>query len=208
MLKIAVFASGKGSNFKAILDSIKNGTIHNARVVVVISNNADAGAFRIAQENGIPTAHMNRKLFETDDAYTEAVLAMLKRHGVNFIVLAGYMKKIGSTIIAAYRNRILNIHPALLPAFGGKGMYGMFVHQAVIASKMKTSGATVHVVDEEYDRGPIVLQKSVEVSDNDTPETLAAKVLTIEHELYPEAIRLFAEGCVTIHNRTVTKSNR
>lgn len=203
MLNIAVFASGKGSNFKAILDAIDNGRIPNARIVIVISDNSDAGALAIGRGYGIPSLHISRKNFESDNLYTAAIQKALSHHGANFIVLAGYMKKIDPSIVRAYRHRILNIHPALLPSFGGKGMYGIHVHEAVLAAKQKQSGATVHLVDEEYDRGPIVLQKRVNITDNDTPESLATKVLEIEYQLYPEAIRLFAEGSIRIddHDR-------
>ncbi len=205
LLKIAVFASGKGSNFKAILDAIKNGAIPNTEIVVVISNNPDAGALATARDEKIPAIHCSRKQFESDEAFTGALLKTLDDYGVNFIVLAGYMKKVDAELVRKYRNRIVNIHPALLPAFGGPGMYGMHVHEAVIKSGNRISGATVHIVDEEYDRGPIVLQRTVGVSNDDSPETLAAKVLKIEHQIYPEAIRLFAEGTVQVHNHEVTK---
>ncbi len=197
-LNIAVFASGRGSNFKAIIDAIKHGSIRNAKVVVVISNNSDAGALQIARENGIPGVHLSRKHFSSDESFTTALLQTLRAHRTNLIVLAGYMKKIDPAVIRAFRSRIINIHPALLPAFGGTGMYGMRVHEAVIERKAAVSGATVHVVDEEYDHGQILLQKTVAVDPADTPESLAAKVLKIEHDIYPQAIRLIAEGQITL----------
>jgi len=197
-LNIAVLASGKGSNLKALLDAVKAGKIRQARVCIVISNNPDAGALQIARADGIPWLHLSRQQFESDEAFNAALLSALTRHGVNFIALAGYLKKIHPSIIRAYRNRIINVHPALLPAFGGPGMYGKFVHEAVIKSRAPVSGATVHVVDELYDHGVIILQKSVPVTPGDTPETLAARVSAVEHEIYPEAIRLFAEGKVKI----------
>ena len=206
-LNIVVFASGRGSNFKAILEAIEDGKVHNARIVLVISNNADAGALATAREHNIPALHLSRKQFESDASFNLAILKTLRNHRANFIVLAGYMKKIDSVIIREFRNRILNVHPALLPAFGGNGMYGMFVHQAVIASKAKVSGATVHIVDEEYDHGPIVLQRRLEVAKDETPDTLAEKVLQVEHEIYPEAIRLFAEGRVKIEDQHVAIVN-
>ena len=202
-LNIAVLASGRGSNLKAILDAVRSGTIRRARVSLVISNNPDAGALQIARVNGIASLHLSRQQFESDEAFNTALLSALTRHGVNFIALAGYLKKIHSSIIQAYRNRIINVHPALLPAFGGPGMYGKFVHEAVIKSGAAISGATVHVVDEQYDHGAIILQKSVPVAPDDTPETLAARVSAIEHEIYPEAIRLFAEGKVKIEEQHV-----
>ena len=204
MLKIAVFASGRGSNFKAILDAIESGIIRNAKIVVVLSNNSDAGALTTASEHNIPAVHCSRKQYYSSDAFVHALLKVLEEHGANFIVLAGYMKKIDTALILRFKNRIVNVHPALLPAFGGPGMYGMHVHEAVIKSDSKVSGATVHIVDEEYDRGAIVLQRSVNIEENETPETLASKVLIVEHQLFPEAIRLFAEGKVRIHNHSVT----
>ena len=203
-LNIAVFASGKGSNFLAILQAIQEGRIQNAEIVLVISNKVDAGALDIARANNIPAAHLDRKQFASEEECTTAVLKTLEHYKVNFIVLAGYLKKLSGDVVRRYRNRIVNIHPALLPAFCGKGMYGIHVHEAVINSGAKTTGATVHLVDEQYDRGSIVLQRTVEVANDDTPETLAEKVLNIEHQLYPEAIRLFTEGKVKVNGQTVT----
>ena len=203
-LNIAALASGKGSNVRAILEAIRDGSIRNAAIVAVISNNSDAGALEIARVHGIPAVHLSRKQFDSDEAFNTALLETLRTYHVNFIVLAGYMKKIDPVIIQRFRNRIVNIHPALLPAFGGNGMYGMHVHEAVIAQKAPLSGATVHIVDEEYDRGPIVLQQAIPVASDDTPETLAAKVQQLEHELYPEAIGLFAQGKISIDGRHIT----
>ncbi len=193
MLRIAIFASGKGSNVRAILDAIRDGRIQQAEIVVVISNNSDAGALEIARSHGIPARHLSRRQFDSDSAFDDALLSLLRDMKVTLIVLAGYMKKVSDAIIAAYRNHIINIHPALLPAFGGQGMYGMRVHEAVIASGATESGATVHLVDETYDHGAILLQRKVPVDPADTPASLAAKVLAVEHVLYPEAIRLIAE---------------
>ncbi len=206
-LNIAIFASGKGSNFKAILDAIYSGTIRNSRIALVISNNSDAGALTIAQENNIPALHISRKQFDSDEKLNKTLLGILNDHKINFILLTGYMKRIDPVIIQAFKNRIVNIHPALLPKYGGSGMYGIHVHETVIANKEKISGASVHIVDEEYDHGPIVLQKTVPVEANDTPETLAARVLQIEHEIYPEAIRLFAEGKIKVNGQKVSISN-
>ncbi len=204
MLNIAAFGSGRGSNFQAILTAIQQGTIPDARICLAVSNNSGAGLLEIARANGIPVAHLSRKNFEGEPEFEEALLDTLQRHGTNFIALAGYMKQVPARVIAAYRDRIVNIHPALLPRFGGKGMYGIHVHEAVIAAGERVSGATVHLVDEDYDRGPIVLQRTVSVAADETPESLAAKVLTIEHTIYPEALRLFAAGKIVIHHRTVT----
>jgi len=207
MLNIAVFASGKGSNFRAIQTAILNGSIRKAKIVLVISNNSDAGALVAAREFDVSAVHLSRKQFATDDEFNAALIRTLETHGVNFIVLAGYMKKIDSSLIQRFKNRMLNIHPALLPAFGGSGMYGMHVHEAVIAQKAYITGATVHLVDEEYDHGAIVLQRTIAVMPDDTPQTLAAKVQRIEHDLYPEAIRLFADGQIKIDGQHVTVLN-
>lgn len=179
---------------------MRRGEIPGASVRVVISNNSHAGILDIARANGIPAEHISEKQFRSHDEFVEHVLATLCKHEVNLIALAGYMKRIPSRIIGGYRNRIVNIHPALLPKFGGAGMFGMHVHEAVIAAKEKVSGATVHVVDEEYDRGPILVQRQVSVAPDETPASLAEKVLPIEHELYPEALRLIAEGKLLSNN--------
>ncbi len=205
-MNIAVFASGRGSNLMAILNAIKEGKL-NARVSVVISNNSNAGALEIARANGIDALHISRKQFSSEEDYVNRILCELKSRNIELIVLAGYMKKIPPEIIREYPNRILNIHPALLPAFGGLGMYGMNVHKAVIDYGVKITGVTVHIVDEEYDHGPIVMQRAVEVRDDDTPETLAERVLKVEHEIYPQAIKLFVEGKVKISGRKVIIKN-
>lgn len=183
---------------KAILDAIDSGFIPDAQIALVISNNSDSGALQIARSRSIAGLHLSRKQFDSDDSFVRTLLSRLEEHRVNFIVLAGYMKRIPAAIVQAFRDRIINIHPALLPSFGGPGMYGRFVHEAVIRSGVSFSGATVHVVDEEYDRGRIILQRSISLDPGETPDTLAAKISSIEHELYPEAIRLIAEGKVII----------
>lgn len=194
VLNIAVFGSGRGSNFHAILSAMKRGEIPGAHISVVVSNNSSAGILGVARTNGIPGLHISRKQFASEEEFVDRLLSALDAYDVNFIVLAGFMKKIPARVIQRFRNCIINIHPALLPEFGGEGMYGTRVHKAVIASGEKFSGATVHLVDEEYDHGRVVLQKCVNVEPRDTPETLAAKVLEIEHEIFPKAIRMFAEG--------------
>ena len=193
MLNIAVLGSGRGSNLQAILSAMHQGKIPNARVCLVLSNNSGAGILEIARNNSLPALHVSRQHYQSEEAFVTALLGILESHRVNLIVLAGYMKQIPPRVIAAYRNRILNVHPALLPSFGGKGMYGMRVHEAVLAARSTQSGATVHLVDEEYDHGTIVLQERVDISPDETPETLAMKVLTLEHALLPEAIRRFSE---------------
>jgi len=201
-MNIAVFASGRGSNFQAILNAIDEGRLP-ARVTLLVSNNSDAGALDLARSQNIPAFHLSPKQFASEEAYVQQLLALLQQHNIELIALAGYLKKVPSVVIERYRNRILNIHPALLPSFGGPGMYGHHVHEAVIAAGVKVAGATVHLVDEEYDRGPIVHQKTINVLSDDTAETLALKVLKIEHEIYPEVLAAFARSRVKIEGRKV-----
>ena len=199
MLNVVVFGSGRGTNFKAVLDAIADGSIPLARISLVISNNATAGILDIARSGNIPALHISQKQFETEETFVPALLETLRSHGTDLVVLAGYMKRLPPPVVHAYRNRIINIHPALLPKFGGHGMYGIHVHEAVLAAHETVSGATVHLVDEEYDRGPVLLQRTVPVLPEDTPETLAARVLVAEHQLLPDAIRLFSEERVDIN---------
>jgi phosphoribosylglycinamide formyltransferase-1 len=199
-LNIAVFASGRGSNFEAIARAIREGRIPGARIALLIASTPAAGAVGLAGQYGIPARHIAREQFPADEEFEASLIAALEERDVNFIVLAGYVKKIGPRIIERFRNRIINVHPALLPDFGGPGMYGRRVHEAVLASGRTESGATVHMVDEQYDHGAVVLQKRVPVEEGDTPESLAARVLRVEHELYPEALRLFAEGKVVAND--------
>ncbi len=201
-LRIAVFASGRGSNLEAILRAIDRGRL-DACVCAVISNRATAGALQIASRRRIPAYHLSQKQFPDQESFDAEVLSVLRNHDTNFIALAGYLKKLSPTIVRAYPNRILNIHPALLPAFGGKGMYGHHVHEAVLAYGCKVTGVTVHIVTEEYDAGPPIIQRCVEVRDDDTPETLAARVLRVEHRVYPQALQYFAEGRVRVEGRLV-----
>lgn len=196
-LKLGVFASGRGSNFQAIYSAITDGTL-NAEVQLVISNSADAGALDFSREKGIAAKHLDRKQFVSAAEYDKVLLATLAEYDVDFIVLAGYMKLIRPAIVTAFSNRILNIHPALLPAFGGKGMYGHFVHEAVLAYGCKVSGVTVHLVDNKYDHGPVILQQPVPVEEADTPEELAARILTFEHQVFARALQLFAEERVQV----------
>ena len=198
MLRIAVLGSGRGSNFAAIMRALAEGVIPNAQVCVVVSNNSGAGILELARSHGLPAVHLSHKQFADEHQFVEALLALLTTHRVNLVVLAGYMKRLHPAVIGAYRNRIVNIHPALLPKFGGAGMYGHHVHEAVIASGERVSGATVHLVDEEYDHGKILLQQTITLSGEETPASLAEKVLRIEHQLYPEALRQIAEGHISL----------
>jgi phosphoribosylglycinamide formyltransferase 1 len=198
MVTIAVFGSGRGSNFRAILRALDEGRLPDTRVACVISNNSAAGILDTAREHSIPAFHLSSKNFPADEVYIESLLSLLRSHETNLIVLAGYMKLLPKRLIQAYRGRILNIHPALLPRFGGRGMYGIHVHEAVLAAGESESGATVHFVDEVYDHGTVILQRRVPVLPGDTPETLGARVLTIEHELYPEVLRGIVCGEIAV----------
>ena len=193
MLSIAVFASGRGSNFRALFDSIQKESIQ-ARIRLLISNNSDAGAIEFARSVGIRALHLSQKKFSLQQDFVAAILGALRENDIDLIVLAGYMKKIDPEVVAVYHGRIINIHPALLPEFGGHGMYGRHVHEAVIRAGKKNSGATVHYVDEEFDHGNIILQERVPVLENDTPELLAARVLKVEHMILPMAVKQIANA--------------
>jgi len=201
-MRLAVFASGGGTNFQAILDAVDAGTLP-ATPVCCVSNTPDAGALDRAERHDVPT-HVVSPADHADAAtFGRALLDRLAQHDATFVALAGYMVKVPPNVVDAYRARMTNVHPALLPAFGGKGMYGMRVHEAVLDYGVHWTGVTVHLVDEEYDHGPIVLQEPVPVYAEDTPESLADRVKTVEHRLYPYALRLFAEDRVEIDDRTV-----
>ena len=169
-----------------------------ARIVLVLSNNSTAGILEIARARAIPAVHVSRKQYASEEAYTSALLAAFRMHDTGLIVLAGYMKQLPAPVVAAFRHRIINIHPALLPEFGGAGMYGIHVHEAVLAAHRTVSGATVHLVDDEYDHGSIVLQERIPVLPDDTPSSLAERVLQVEHRILPGAIRLFAEERISV----------
>ena len=191
-LNVGVLASGGGSNLQSIIDRARAGAL-DADVVVVISNNSGAGALDRARNAGIDAIHVSALTEGGADAADERIVEEFRRHRVDLVALAGYMKKVGPALIEAYRGRILNIHPALLPKFGGKGMYGMHVHTAVIAAGETGSGPTVHYVDDRYDHGNIIDQIRVPVYPDDTPESLQKRVLAMEHELYPRVIQNIAE---------------
>ncbi len=198
---IAVLISGRGSNFIAIQQRIEAGSLP-ARIACVISSRADAPGLAFATERGIPTLVMPGKE-QPEAKIATFLLETFRKYDVALVVLAGFLRKIPRAVVEEWPDRIINIHPALLPSFGGKGMYGRRVHEAVLAYGCKVSGATVHLVSAEYDTGPPVLQRCVPVYDDDTPETLAARVLQVEHELLPEAVALFARGQVVVSGRTV-----
>jgi nicotinate-nucleotide pyrophosphorylase (carboxylating) len=191
-LRLGVLASGGGTNLQSILDRIGEGAL-DADVVAVISNNSRAKALDRARALGIPALHVSAATEGSFDAADERIEAEFLSRGADLIVLAGYMKKVGPALLGAFRGRIINIHPALLPQFGGDGMYGMRVHEAVIAARARESGPTVHVVDDRYDHGAILAQRKVEVLPGDTPETLQRRVLEVEHEILPDTIRKLGE---------------
>lgn len=198
-IHIAVFASGRGTNFSAVHGVLQSRPDVPARIVLCVSNNPEPGAFLYAREHGIPTVRLSPKMFpDNPAAYERQLLQLLREYHVDLILLAGYMRKLPSGVVEAYRNRIMNVHPALLPEFGGEGMYGMNVHRAVLDAGRTESGPTVHLVDEEYDSGPIIARQRVPVRPDDTPESLAERVLQAEHELLPktviEAVRRLARG--------------
>jgi phosphoribosylglycinamide formyltransferase-1 len=201
-LRLGVLVSGHGTNLQAIIDNCQEGRL-DAEVVVVISDNPEAFALERARRASIPAVVVNRADFSSKADFDRAVLRELQQRNVELIILAGYMRIIGRGLLEAYRGRMMNIHPALLPAFGGRGMTGSKVHQAVIDHGAKISGCTVHFVDETVDGGPIILQRAVTVLDEDTAETLANRILPHEHQIYSEAIQLFAEGRLKIEGRRV-----
>lgn len=199
---LCVFASGNGSNLKAIINASLSGRI-TSRVSLVISNNSNSGALRTAAKYNISYKHISGIMFDSQKEYTKNLLAELKNNKIDMILLAGYMKMLDPAVIRKYRNRIINIHPALLPKFGGKGMFGIHVHEAVIKSGDAVTGASVHFVNEVYDSGAVILQKQVKVKPGDDAVTLQKRVLRAEHKLYPEAIKLFEEGRVKVRNNKV-----
>jgi len=203
---LAVLASGSGTNLQAIIDAIKKKKL-KAKIKIVISNNSDAYALTRARKNKIKALHLTLKQFSSEREFDQKLISILKKEKIDLIALAGYMKKLSPSVISKFKNKIINIHPALLPKFGGKGMFGIHVHEAVLKSKAKTTGVSVHLVDERYDHGPIVFQKEVPVKKNDTPQNLQKRVLKIEHQVYPYVIGLFAENKILIKSRKVYIKN-
>ena len=201
MLKIAVLVSGGGTNLQAILDAIDNGTITNAKVEVVISNNKNAYALERAKKHGIENLCISPKDFASREEFNDVFLEKLNSYNVDLVVLAGFLVVIPEKMIQAYHNRIINIHPSLIPSFCGTGYYGLKVHEGVLARGVKVTGATVHFVDEGTDTGPIILQKAVEVEQGDTPEVLQRRVMEqAEWVIMPKAIDLIANGHVTVED--------
>jgi formyltetrahydrofolate-dependent phosphoribosylglycinamide formyltransferase len=192
LINIVVFASGSGTNFQSIIDATESGQI-NGRICGLITNKTGIQAIDRAHNHGISHITLSPSQFSTKSEYTESLLDQLNRWNVDLITLAGYMIKIPTEVIRKYEGRIVNIHPSLLPKYGGKGFYGMNVHQAVIENEEAVSGCTVHLVTEEYDEGPILAQKKVPVKDSDDSSTLAKRVLKEEHKLFPKVIAKLAD---------------
>lgn len=199
MLNVLVLVSGGGTNLQAILDAVADGTITDTKIVGVISNNANAYALERAKKAGVPGQCISPKQFESREIFNEKFLEAVDAYEPDLIVLAGFLVVIPAAMIAKYRNRIINIHPSLIPSFCGTGYYGLKVHEAALARGVKVVGATVHFVDEGTDTGPIILQKAVEVQDGDTPKVLQQRVMEqAEWKILPEAIDLIAHGKIQV----------
>lgn len=200
-MKIAVLVSGGGTNLQAIIDNIKSGYLEGIEISLVIASNDSAYALTRAADNGIKSAVIPVKAYSSRDEWDEAMVKAIKDSGAELIVLAGYLTLLGKKLTHEFSNRIINIHPALIPSFCGAGMYGIKPHEAVLAKGVKISGATVHFVNENYDDGPIILQKAVDVLPDDTPEVLQKRIMKeCEQVIMPKAIRLIADGKVEIKN--------
>ena len=199
-LRIAVLLSGAGTSLENLLGEIDAGRV-DAEVVCVLSSKTGAGGLERARRRGIPARAIPRRDHPDVEAFNDALHAELGRHAVDLVALLGFLSPF--RVRGRYAGRVINVHPALIPAFCGKGFYGHRVHEAVLESGVKLTGATVHFADDEYDHGPIILQESVPVRDDDTPDTLAARVQAVERRLVPEAIRLFGEGRLVIEGRRV-----
>ncbi|MBS3985281.1 MAG: phosphoribosylglycinamide formyltransferase [Selenomonadales bacterium] len=202
-LRLAVLVSGGGTTLQGLIDAIAAGSL-GAEIALVVSSRRDAFALERARRSDIPTCVLSRRAFTTPEQHDAALAGLLQQHQVDLVVLAGYLLPIGQATLSAFPGRIINIHPSLLPAFGGRGYYGSRVHTEVLEHGCKITGATVHFVEAELDTGPIILQGAVEIEDDDTSESLAAKVGELERELYPRAIQLFADGKLRQVGRRVT----
>lgn len=200
--KIAVLVSGRGSNLQTIIDSIEKGNI-NGKIEVVISSKKDAYALERAEKHDIEGIYIGKENYPDLDGRNDRLIEVLKERDVELIVLAGYMSILNERFVKLFKNKIINIHPSLIPSFCGKGYYGSRVHKAVLDYGVKLTGATVHFVDEGTDTGPVVLQKTVEVDFNDTVETLSKKVLKVEHELLPLGVKLFCDDRLEVEGRRV-----
>ncbi|NLZ52031.1 MAG: phosphoribosylglycinamide formyltransferase [Thermoanaerobacteraceae bacterium] len=201
-MRLGVLVSGGGSNLQSIIDHCNSGYL-SAEVVIVISSKESVYALERAKRHNISSTVVQPKNFKTKEAYEDELIKKLKFYNVDLVVLAGYVKVLSPHFVSTFQGKIMNIHPSLIPAFCGEGFYGEKVHKAALDYGVKITGVTVHFVDEGADTGPIILQKAVPVMDGDTPESLAKRVLQEEHKIYPEAIKLFAEGRLKIDGRKV-----
>lgn len=209
MLKLAVLVSGGGTNLQALIDSIDDGRVRNAEISLVVSNKKDAYALTRAKEHGIKSLCISPKDYESRKAFEAALLEVLKKEQVDLVVLAGYLVILPEGLIQVYRNRVINIHPSLIPSFCGAGYYGLKVHEAALARGVKVTGATVHFVDEGTDTGPIILQKAVEIQPNDTPEILQRRVMEqAEWKILPKAVDLIANGLISVENGRVVNKEK
>ncbi|MEF2723833.1 MAG: phosphoribosylglycinamide formyltransferase [Eubacterium sp.] len=205
MLNIAVFVSGGGTNLQALIDAQNRGELKNGKIKFVLASNSGAYALERAKKAGIESAVVSRKEYDSKEAYDKAVLKVLENKNIDLIVLAGFLSILGSELVEKYKNRIINIHPSLIPLFCGDGFYGLKVHEAVLASGMKVTGATAHFVNEITDGGAIILQKAVPIEQGDTPEILQYRVMRLaEWEILPKAVSLFCMGKIKIEgNKTI-----
>jgi len=204
MLRIAALVSGGGTNLQAIIDSIEIGKITNTEIAVVISNKKDVFALERAYKHGIPTAVISPKDYDKREEFNQALLEAIDQYKVDLVVLAGYLVIVPEVLIQSYKNKVINVHPSLIPSFCGTGYYGLKVHEAVLERGVKITGATVHFVDEGTDTGPIILQKAVSVLENDSPELLQRRVMEeAEWHILPEAIDLIANGRLQIKDNRI-----
>lgn len=204
MLRIGVLVSGGGSNLQAIIDKIENGYINNVQIVTVVSSKPEVYALERASKNGINGTVISRKSFDNIDEYDQALIDHFREYKVELVVMAGFLSILGERFNKYYTGRVINVHPSLIPAFCGKGFYGIIPHRHVLETGVKVTGATVHFVELEADTGPIILQKAVYVKDNDTPESLQKRVMEqAEWEILPEAIKLFAENRLVVEDKKV-----
>jgi phosphoribosylglycinamide formyltransferase-1 len=196
-MNLAFFASHQGSNMQAVIDACKSGALP-AKLCAVVSNNRDSEALARARREGIPAYHLSSKTHPDPDALDQAILQAVQEQQAELIILAGFMCKLGPDMLAAYRNRILNIHPSLLPKYGGKGMCGRAVHEAVLRGGEKETGVSIHLVDEEYDHGAVIAQRRVTVDPQDTVDSLAARVLAVEHAFLVDTLRKIMAGAIPL----------
>jgi phosphoribosylglycinamide formyltransferase 1 len=204
MLNIGVLVSGGGSNLQAIIDKLESGYIKNAKIVTVVSSKPDVYALQRAKKYSIGSTCISRKTFSNMGDYDEALIQHFQENNIDLVVMAGFLSILGESFVKKYTNRVINVHPSLIPAFCGKGYYGIIPHQRVLEAGVKVTGATVHFVELETDTGPIILQKAVYVEDEDTPEILQKRVMEqAEWEILPEAIKLFAENRLVIEGKRV-----